>query len=95
VGFNTQKSAVSSGYKPRESEDDDKCRLFVRNMFCISSYLLVLLMLEPEGGLYAAPLVQEASSHVDVSHISGIPAKYIARLYQAARNIQMNVFGLW
>ena len=43
----------------------------------ISSYLLVLLMLEPEGGLYTAPLVQKASSHVDVSHVSGIP------IYQA------------
>ncbi len=35
--------------------------------------LFVFLVLEPEGGLYAAPLVQEAPPHVNVSHVARVP----------------------
>lgn len=55
---------------------------FIRNTRCDvlgndtqeQTLLLLFLKLEPECGLDAAPLVQKASPHVDVCHVSEQPA---------------------
>ena len=55
---------------------------FVRHVRCNmlwndaqeQTLLLLLLKLESEGGLDAAPLVKEASAHVDVGDVSQQPA---------------------
>ena len=75
---------------------------FVRNTRCDvlgndaqkQTLLLLLLELEPEGGLDAAPLVEEASPHVDVGHVSEQPAHQVdARVEDDVRPELLVVVG--